>query len=137
MAVPRSAALARGGQKFPLNFALTKTDIEVAGSARELEGRPDWQATIGALWVLNSDLTACLDYRWVGEVFSSSLHTGQSFTQTLDDQRQLDWRLAWAATANFSMNLAIDNVLDDDFETSVGFPNAGRTLRLGIQWKAD
>lgn len=127
----------QGGEKFSLNFALTKTDIEVAGSARELEGRPDWQATIGALWVLNSDLTARLDYRWVGEVFSSSLHTGQSFTQTLDDQRQLDWRLAWAATANFSMNLAIDNVLDDDFETSVGFPNAGRTLRLGIQWKAD
>jgi iron complex outermembrane receptor protein/vitamin B12 transporter len=127
----------QGGETFSLNFALTKTDIEVAGSARELEGRPDWQATLGALWALNSDLTARLDYRWVGEVFNSSLHTGQSFTQALDDQRQLDWRLTWATTANLSMNLAIDNVLDDNFETSVGFPNAGRTLRLGIQWKAD
>jgi iron complex outermembrane receptor protein/vitamin B12 transporter len=126
----------QGGETFSLNFALTKTDIEVAGSARELEGRPDWQATLGALWALNSDLTARLDYRWVGEVFNSSLHTGQSFTQALDDQRQLDWRLTWATTANLSMNLAIDNVLDDNFETSVGFPNAGRTLRLGIQWKA-
>ena len=127
----------QGGDTFSLNFALTKTDIKVAGSTRELEGRPDWQATLGALWALNSDLTARLDYRWVGEVFSSSLHTGQSFTQALDDQRQLDWRLTWATTANLSMNLAIDNVLDDNFETSVGFPNAGRTLRLGIQWKAD
>jgi vitamin B12 transporter len=125
------------GETFSLDFSLTKTDIEVAGSARELEGRPDWQATLGALWALNSDLTARLDYRWVGEVFSSSLHTGQSFTQALDDQRQLDWRLMWAATANLSVNLAIDNVLDDNFETSVGFPNAGRTLRLGIQWQAD
>ena len=127
----------QGGENFSLDFALTKTNIEVVGSARELEGRPDWQATLGARWILNSDLTTRLDYRWVGEVFSSSLHTGQSNTQALDDQRQLDWRLTWAATANLSMNLAIDNVLDDNFETSVGFPNAGRTLRLGIQWKAD
>lgn len=127
----------QGGENFSLDFAFTRTDIEVAGSARELEGRPDWQANLGALWTLNSDLTMRLDYRWVGEVFSSSLHTGQSFSQALDDQRQLDLRLSWNATANLRVNLAVDNVLDNDFEISVGFPNAGRILRAGIQWTAE
>lgn len=127
----------QSGENFSLDFALIKTVIEVAGSARELEGRPDWQANLGALWTLNSDLTMRLDYRWVGEVISSSLHTGQSFSQALDDQRQLDWRLSWNATVNLRVNLAVDNVLDNDFETSVGFPNAGRMLRAGIQWTAE
>ena len=115
-----------------INLSVTKTDIEVVGTDRELEGRPDWQALAGVQWQIRSDLQTRLDYRMVGEVINTSLYTGQPLTLALDNQKQLDWRLAWKANPKLGINLSIDNVFDSDYETAIGFPSVGRLVRVGL-----
>ena len=115
-----------------VDFGLTKTDIEVVGTDRELEGRPDWQAHAGFQWQIRADLWTRMDYRLVGEVINTSLYTGQPLTLALDNQKQLDWRLAWKANSKLGFNFAIDNVFGSDYETAIGFPSVGRLVRVGL-----
>jgi outer membrane cobalamin receptor len=115
-----------------VDFGLTKTDIEVVGTDRELEGRPDWQAHAGFQWQIRADLWTRMDYRLVGEVINTSLYTGQPLTLALDNQKQLDWRLAWKANPKLGFNFSIDNVFDSDYETAIGFPSVGRLVRVGL-----
>jgi vitamin B12 transporter len=115
-----------------VDFGLTKTDIEVVGTDRELEGRPDWQAHAGFQWQIRADLWTRMDYRLVGEVINTSLYTGQPLTLALDNQKQLDWRLAWKANSKLGFNFSIDNVFGSDYETAIGFPSVGRLVRVGL-----
>ena len=115
-----------------VNLSLTNTDIEVVGTDRQLEGRPDWQALAGVQWQIRSDLQTRLDYRMVGEVINTSLYTAQPLTLALDNQKQLDWRLAWKASPKLGLNLSIDNVFDSEYETAIGFPSVGRLVRVGL-----
>lgn len=110
----------------------TYTDIDVKGEAAPLLGRPDWKAGATVVWQVSSDWRAALDYQWTGEQYSSSRHTGDTVIETLDNYHQLDMNVAWQVLEWVSVQLSVDNALDEDFYTAVGFPGAGRSVRLGF-----
>jgi len=110
----------------------TYLDLEVVGEDRELLGRPEWKAGLTGLWQFAPAWDTSLDYQWTGEQFASSLHTGETVVETLDDAHRVDWRLRWQALDALRLELAVDNLLDEDYQTAVGFPGPGRNLRLAL-----
>ena len=47
---------------------------------------------------------------------------------------RVDWVLAWTPRENWQLQLSADNLLDESYETSVGFPGPGRSFRLGVRY---
>jgi len=113
----------------------TYTDIEVVGEDVMLLGRPEWKAGAWLDWQLTPQWRLGFDYAWNGAVPASSLHTGQSVVSVIDDYHRLDWRLSWQPAPVFNAELAVDNLLDANYETAVGFPAPGRMLRLALTWQ--
>lgn len=118
-----------------LQLHATYTDIDVIGEESTLFGRPEWKGGAWVDWAFLPGWSAGFNYEWNGEVPASSLHTGETVISTLDDYHRLDWRLSWRALDALSAELAVDNLLDERFETAVGFPAAGRTVRLALTWR--
>lgn len=108
----------------------TYTDIELKDEAAPLLGRPEWTAGATGIWQIGSQWRLSLDYQWTGEQNSSSWHTGSSVVETLDDFQQLSANLAWQPRDWVELELAVDNALDDDSETAVGFHGPGRSVRF-------
>jgi len=57
--------------------------------------------------------------------------------ETLGDYQQLDWNLRWRARKWLQLELAVDNLLDEDYQTAVGFPAPGRLLRMSVGFGVD
>ncbi len=110
----------------------TYTAIDVKDEGAPLLGRPDWTAGATALWQISANWHAALDYQWTGEQYASSRYTGSTVIETLDDFNQLDMSLAWQILDWAAVEVAFDNVLDEDFQTAVGFPSPGRSVRLAL-----
>ena len=100
----------------------TYADIEVKDSDRELLQRPDWRGGAALRWAPAKDWLLDLDWLYVGNVLDSSIPTG---SLELDAWSRVDLRLGWLATPRLRVALAVDNLLDGDYEEAVGFPAAG------------
>ncbi len=112
----------------------TYTDIDVINSDTVLNGRPDWRAGAQTSWQFNEVWRASVDYQWVGEQFSGSLHTGDSVVQKLGHYDRVDTSMFWQIGKDVAVNLALENVFGEQYQTTVGFPAPSRLWRLGLSW---
>ncbi|NOG59565.1 MAG: TonB-dependent receptor [Proteobacteria bacterium] len=122
-------------QEVWLQAQTTHIDLNVKNGTSVLLGRPEWKAGAMALWQINRDWSTTLDYQWMGEQFASSMHTGASMVQTLSDFHRVDWNVRKQFGKAVHLELALDNLLDENFRTAVGFPGPGRTARFSICFK--
>jgi len=109
----------------------TYTDIDVQDSDRELLQRPDRRGGLALRWAPARDWLLDLDWLYVGDVLDSSIPTD---VLTLDAWSRVDLSLGWRATPRLRLALAVDNLLDGDYEEAVGFPAAGIRPRLGVRY---
>lgn len=109
----------------------TYTDIDVKASDRELLQRPDWRGGVALRWAPASDWLLDLDWLYVGNVLDSSIPTG---ILELDAWNRVDLRLSWRVTPRLRLALAVDNLLDVEYEEAIGFPAAGVRPRLGVRY---
>lgn len=112
----------------------TYTDIDVKNEDTKLTGRPRWTASVVGNWQINGAWAAVFEYRYSGEQWAASRYTGEEVTQELDDYYRLDWVLHWQPAPAWELQLSADNVLDEDYETAVGFPAPGRKFRFGVRF---
>lgn len=118
---------------FDLQTQATYTDLDVKDNASVLLGRPQWKAGAFARWQLARQWNALLDYQWTGKQMASSRYTGQTVVQELDDYHRVDLSLQWRAREQLQFELAVDNLLDEDYQNAVGFHSAGRVVRFGLK----
>ena len=112
----------------------TYTDIEIIDEDSRLTGRPEWTAGVSASWQVRERLSSTADYRYVGKQWATSRDTGEAITERLGDYHEIDLVVRWQAAAHWELSFMLDNVLDEDYESAVGFPGAGRAARLGLRY---
>ena len=117
-----------------LRTQATWTDIDVKNEDTRLTGRPQWVASAVAQWQFGWDWLTALDYHYAGEQWAASRHTGQEVTEALEDGHRVDWVLQWQVASAWELLLSVDNLLDAQNETAVGFPAPGREFRLGVRF---
>ena len=106
---------------------LTYTDVD---SATPLRSRPTWQGAFAVAWAVRPDLELDLGGRFNDRYFDSSVPTG---LVTADGHVEVDVGLRWQANPRLSLSLVTRNVLAADYEDAVGFPAAGRVVRLAAR----
>ena len=121
-------------ENLQLRGQLTYTDVEVKGEDSILTGRPDWVGSLVANWQFAEQWDTVLDYRYTGEQWSTTRYSGAEESRLLDDFHRLDWALHWAVADDWQLRLSADNLFDEDYETSIGFPAPGRSFRFGIHY---
>ncbi len=119
---------------FSLRSQATYTDIDVKNEDTVLTGRPEWTASVVAQWHITEQLNAALDYVYTGQQWAASRHTGAEVTQELHDFGRLDWVLRWQPVAAWQVELSVDNLLNEHYETAVGFSASQRELRIGVMF---
>jgi outer membrane receptor protein involved in Fe transport len=111
---------------------LTYLDTEVKDDDTILRGRPEWRGGAVIDWELIPN------WRWVTSVlaldkfYESSIPTGGVW---LDGYSRVDTSLTWQATEALSVGLAVDNLLDKEYQEAVGFPAAGIRGRVGAKYR--
>jgi vitamin B12 transporter len=113
---------------------LTYTDIEVKGEDSILTGRPEWVASATANWQFAERWHTVLDYRYSGEQWSTSRYAGSEESRLLDAFHRLDWSLQWSVVPQWQLRLTVDNLLNEDYQNSIGFPAPGRSIRFGLYY---
>jgi vitamin B12 transporter len=120
-----------------LRSQATYTDIDVKNSDTVLTGRPQWTASVVALWQISGHWDIALDYLYSGQQWSASRYTGDLVIQQLENYHRLGWVLHWQPAQAWQLQLSVDNVLGDDYETAVGFSAPRREIRLGVTFSND
>jgi iron complex outermembrane receptor protein/vitamin B12 transporter len=115
-----------------LRSQATYTDIDVKNENTVLTGRPQWTASVVAQWQIAARWDTALDYLYSGQQWAASRHTGEQVTEELDDYHQLDWVLHYQFAPAWLLALSVDNVLDANYETAVGFDAPSRAIRVGV-----
>lgn len=117
-----------------LRTQATYTDIDVKNADTVLTGRPEWVASIVAQWEIAARLNTALDYRYSGQQWAASRHTGERVNEELDGYHRVDWVLRWQVASAWALKLSVDNVLDETYQSAVGFDAARRAFRFGVQF---
>ncbi len=112
----------------------TYTDIDVKGEDTVLTGRPEWTASVVAEWRLTDDWDMALHYQYTGKQWAASRHTGEEITQELDDYHRVDWVLRWLPLSFLQLQFSVDNLLNENYQTSVGFFAPQRSIRFGVNY---
>jgi iron complex outermembrane receptor protein/vitamin B12 transporter len=115
-----------------LRSQATYTDIDVQDEDTVLTGRPEWTASVVAQWHITEKLSTALDYVYSGQQWAASRHAGELVTQELDNFHRVDWVLRWQAAKAWQVLVSADNLLNEHYETAVGFYAPRREFRLGV-----
>lgn len=113
-----------------MHWQLTHLTTRLRDSSEELRQRPKWTANTELLWQPHANRSTSLRVTYVGDVFDSSIPTGKV---TLDDYVRIDISTSWRFASDWSMALAIENLLNADYQQATGFPSPGVSPRIMIQ----
>jgi outer membrane cobalamin receptor len=137
--VNRAKVIARGieiaadvaaREDLTLAARMTYTDTDIVGVDEELRNRPRWRAGATLAWRPRPALDATLGLLYVGTLLDSSIPTGD---RELDPYLRLDASARWSPRPNFQLSIAIDNLLDAEYEEVLGFPAPGVAARLRLR----
>jgi iron complex outermembrane receptor protein/vitamin B12 transporter len=115
-----------------LRSQATYTDIDVKNEDTVLTGRPQWTASVVAQWQIAARWDTALDYLYGGQQWAASRHTGEQVTEELDYYHRVDWVLHYQLAPAWLLAFSVDNVLDEHYETAVGFDAPSRAVRFGV-----
>ncbi len=114
----------------PLSIAVNYTynDLENADTGVPLKSRPQDRIGLSVNYALSEAWQLALNASYVGRVFDQSIPTGDRFLERytlVDTSVSYKWR---QLTATF----AIDNLLNDKYQSFIGFENPGIRARVGL-----
>ncbi|MFQ5579899.1 MAG: TonB-dependent receptor plug domain-containing protein, partial [Nitrospiria bacterium] len=119
----------RIGRRLDLSSHLTYVHTNIKGVEEVLRNRPKWRGGIAVQWRPVSSLVLNMDVLHVGKVPDSSIPEGD---RDLEGYARINIAVTWTASPFWNIFLAIDNLLDADYEEAVGFPAPGITPRIGL-----
>ncbi|MBV7256449.1 TonB-dependent receptor [Pacificimonas sp. WHA3] len=112
-----------------LGASLSYLDIDVAEGQSQLRSRPEWQGSLGVSREWDNGLAASLTLLGVADSFDASIPTG---LVELDGFVTIDAALTVPLHKGVALRLDARNLLDEDYQESVGVPALGITGSAGI-----
>lgn len=110
--------------------SVTYADSDIEGTGEELRNRPKWFGGFSVEFRPEQSLVMALDAVFTGDVHDSSIPTGDV---VLDPYTVFDFTATWTPTRNVRVFLAVENLLNAEYEQFVGFPAPGISPRAGIR----
>ena len=110
---------------------VTYLRTDVRDSNVELRHRPRWRGGATIEWSPHPDWRLATNLLHVDAFYDSSIATGML---ALDAYTRVDAALSWQANSRLMWRIAVDNLLDANYEEAVGFPANGVRVRVGLRY---
>ncbi len=122
----------RPSSRVVLDLALTAQSTEDRATGLPLRRRPDLHGGVGLRADLIETLRLGIEVRRTDAYLDEQIPAPM---RTMVEGRTLaGLSLAWQAAAQWRVTIKADNALDESYETQVGFPGPGRTVRIGLRY---
>ncbi len=121
----------RPDPRFTARFNITWQQVEDLGSGARLLHRPRWVGGLRLTWKPRPTLRLELSGQGTSSSFDQQLPVPE-----LDDTAGYGLLAAagsWRFAGGWELRGRVDNLADRDYETLIGFPGPGRSLRLGLR----
>ena len=129
----RGAELAVGWapvKELNMQLNVTYQDVENHDTGERFRRRPEWIGSLRAMWRPVERL------RLEGDVQSVSEQLDQQITaptrDSVDGYVVVGGGASYRLSSRWSAALRLDNLLDEDYETLIGFPGPGRSFRASV-----
>ncbi len=104
------------------------------GVLKHLDYIPDWKGTVGLSWSITGDLTLDTTLTYVGEreyyINTAALDKG-----TLGAYSTVGASLRYQMDEHITLEMYADNITDEHYEESWGFPALGCNAGVSIKWE--
>ena len=110
---------------------LSYSDSDIRNSDVELRGRPKWRGGIIVDWMVNEKWRLLTSALVLDNFFESSIPTGSIL---VDGYERIDVSATWQANDSLSLQFAVDNLLDAEYQEVIGFRAAGIRGRIGVRY---
>jgi len=101
-------------------------------SEADLRHRPKWTGSVQTHWQPAETVTLDLDAQAVSRFFDRQIPVADR--RTVDGYELLGVGAAWHFAKAWELRLRLDNLLDERYETLIGFPGPERSVRAGLRW---
>ena len=115
-----------------VDVRLTSQDTEDLATGRTLRRRPDLYGGMGLRVDLSESLRLGVEARHAGGYLDEQIPA--PFRTSVAARDLVGLSLAWQAADRWRISLRADNAFDESYETQVGFPGPGRSVRIGIRY---
>ena len=120
--------------RFSLDAALTWQETEDRATGQALLRRPDWSGSLNLSWRPSDDVTLGLGLQSVGRLPDAQIPVPElAFAPAYE---LLHLAASWQVHSHWQLRARFDNLLDEDYETLVGFPGAGRAAALTLKYRS-
>lgn len=100
----------------------------------DLRHRPERTGGLRVLWEPIEAVTLDFDAQAVSRYFDRQIPVEDR--GTVEGYELLGVGAAWRFASPWELRLRVDNLLDERYETLIGFPGPGRSLRAGLRWSS-
>ncbi|MGH8221545.1 MAG: TonB-dependent receptor plug domain-containing protein, partial [Woeseiaceae bacterium] len=121
-----------GFESLSLSGHITYLDTDIKDSDARLRGRPRWRYGLVADWRINDKWRLVASSISLDKFWDVSIPTGGLF---LDGYNRIDVAVTYSATDSWRFGIAVDNVLDENYQEAIGFPAAGVRGRVNAQYR--
>jgi outer membrane cobalamin receptor len=103
-------------------------------SETDLRHRPRGTGGLQARWQPAEAFTLDLDTQAVSRFFDRQIPV--ETRRTVGAHELLGLGAAWRFAKPWELRLRVENLLDEEYETLIGFPGPERSVRAGLRWSA-
>lgn len=127
-----ASASGRVRENISWNAFYSYVDARIEGNGTELRKRPRHRAGVAVDWRQSDMWRWQMQLRYVSSQLDSSIPTGD---RRLPAYFRADISSQWQLSENIQFFAGIDNLLDREYENSIGNPVKGRVFRLGLRYR--
>jgi len=115
-----------------VGLELTLQDVEDAAESEELLQEPSWFGGLRIEWRPRPELSLLLDTRGVAESLDRQIPVPER--TRIEGYGIVGLAGSWALGRHWTVHGRLENLTDEEYETQIGFPGLGRSLRLGLSY---
>lgn len=110
----------------------TWQDVENRDTGLPLRNRPKWAGGLRIDWTASDRVRLGLDVRSVSNRRDEQIPVPQR--DTVSGYELVGLAAAASLGADWRVSARVDNLTDEEYETLIGFPGAGRSARVSLAW---
>ncbi|MCP3980976.1 MAG: TonB-dependent receptor, partial [bacterium] len=118
--------------RFEVAANVTYQDTEIEGTDEKLRQRPEWIGGLRIHWRPIDALSWQVDAQGVSEMADASLVITDRFET--EGFEIFGSALSYDIARQWQLRARVDNILDEEYETFIGFPGPGRSYRVGLRF---
>lgn len=123
----------RLAESLSLQSSLTRQDVDNLGDEAPIRQRPDWVGGLRLAWRSGDRWTWLVDAQGVSQRFDQQIPLPAR--ETVAGYALWGTALRYRFPSHWELQARVDNLADREYEAAIGFPGAGRAVRLDLAWR--